>query len=87
MFRIRSLIFVFLLGYEDPPTSLSGRTSVFVADLTALFLFTSYSANVVALLQSSVNSITTLEDFVQSPLKLGIQNVSYNRIFFQVIIS
>lgn len=53
---------------------------------SSLFLFTSYSANIVALLQSPSTSIKTLADLVDSPLGVGIHNITYNVVFITVSI-
>lgn len=44
--------------------------------------FTSYSASIVALLQSPSNSIRTLNDLLASPLKLSVQDAGYTRFNF-----
>lgn len=60
------------------PTS-SSRFMVLTTFLAMLALFTSYSASIVALLQSPSRSINTIEDLLDSPLKMGIQEAGYNR--------
>lgn len=52
--------------------------------IAALSLYASYTANIVALLQSTTDSIKTLADLLHSPLKLGAQDVVYSRYYFKV---
>lgn len=60
---------------EIPTTS--GRFVVLTTFLATLALFTSYSASIVALLQSPSNFITNIEELIASPLKVGIQSSDY----------
>lgn len=62
-----------------------GRLVMFLVFLAFLFLYTSYSASIVALLQSSSNNIRTLSDLLNSKLELGVDDVPYNRYYFSVI--
>lgn len=50
-----------------------------------LFVVTSYTANIVALLQSTTKSITTLEDILNSEMEAGIQDQPYNRHFIPIM--
>ncbi|KOB65161.1 putative chemosensory ionotropic receptor IR75q.1 [Operophtera brumata] len=59
-----------------------GRVVTFLMFLIFLFLYTSYSANIVALLQSSSNQIRTLTDLLNSKLELGVEDEKYNRHYF-----
>jgi hypothetical protein len=49
-----------------------------------MFLYTAYSANVVALLQSPTNDINSMETLLSSPVACGSQDVVYNREMFTV---
>ncbi|KAG7302864.1 hypothetical protein JYU34_012847 [Plutella xylostella] len=60
----------------------SGRFVIFVLFLALMFLYTSYSANIVALLQSSSSQIQTLEDLLNSRMKCGCHDTVYNRHYF-----
>lgn len=62
------------------PTT-SGRFVVITTFLMTLALFTSYSASIVALLQSPSNFIKTLDDLVSSPLKIGIHDSGFARFY------
>ncbi|XP_055604327.1 uncharacterized protein LOC129752578 [Uranotaenia lowii] len=50
---------------------------LFWVQLANFFLFTSYSACIVALLQSPSTIIKSLTDLVESPLEVGAQNAQY----------
>lgn len=63
-------------------TNTSGRVVVLTTFLAFLALYTSYSANIVALLQSPSHVIKTIDDLVESPLMLSIQEAKYNRYFY-----
>jgi hypothetical protein len=52
--------------------------------VAVIFLYTSYSACIVVLLQSSTTSIRTLNDLLHSGLTLGAHDVVFNRYFFKV---
>nr|UZH23437.1 ionotropic receptor 75d [Anastrepha ludens] len=60
----------------------SARFIVFTTFVSTLFLYTSFSANIVALLQSPSEAIQTLSDLAQSPLEIGVQDTVYNKIYF-----
>lgn len=62
--------------------TISARIVVLTTFLAFLALFTSYSANIVALLQSPSHSIKTLEDLIASPLKFCIQEGGYTRYYY-----
>lgn len=61
-----------------------GRIVLFVLFTTVIFLYTAYSACIVALLQSSTDAIRTLKDLLNSGLTLGVEDVVYNRHYFPV---
>lgn len=62
----------------DIPTT-SGRFVVLTTFLATLALFTSYSASIVALLQSPSKLIKTIDDLVASPLRIAIHEAGYAR--------
>lgn len=47
-----------------------------------LFIYTSYTANIVALLQSTTKDITTLKHLLHSPIELGVEDTPYSRYYF-----
>lgn len=59
--------------------TLSGRFIIITTFLAMLAIFTSYSASIVALLQSPSHLITTIDDLLNSPIKLALQDAGYNR--------
>lgn len=63
------------------PTT-SGRFVLMTTFLATLALFTSYSASIVTLIQSRSKSIQALNNFVDSPLMLGIHDVDWIRMKF-----
>lgn len=80
-----NLIFLFFfLGYSYEPYQIPSRIVTLMLLIAALSLYTSYTANIVALLQSTTNSIQTVTDLYNSPLKLGVQDAVYNRYYFNV---
>ncbi|XP_055698346.1 probable glutamate receptor [Phlebotomus papatasi] len=60
----------------------SGRISFFFLLLSMFFFYTAYTANIVALLQSTTTSISTLKDLLDSNLELGVEDIVYNRYYF-----
>jgi hypothetical protein len=61
-----------------------GRIVLFVLFTAVIFLYTAYSACIVALLQSSTDTIRTLKDLHDSGITLGVEDVVYNRHYFPV---
>lgn len=59
--------------------TLSGRFIIITTFLAMLAIFTSYSASIVALLQSPSHLITTIDDLLNSPIKMALQDAGYNR--------
>lgn len=57
----------------------SGRFIMMTISLATLAIFTSYSASIVALLQSPSHMIKTIDDLLKSPLKMALQEAGYNR--------
>lgn len=73
---------VFQQGTHLHVPTLSGRIVVLTTFLAALALFTSYSGNIVALIQSPSQSIRTLDDLMASPLEFAVQDTGYTRYNF-----
>lgn len=71
-------------GAESEPTSSGGRIATIFIFIAFMFIYTSYSANIVALLQSTTDSIRTVEDLTNSFIKLGVDDKPYSRYYFQV---
>nr|CAH7754867.1 unnamed protein product [Callosobruchus chinensis] len=70
-------------GSDTEPRSSAGRVAYFIALISLMFLYTSYSANIVALLQSTTENIRTMEDLLNSRMSLGALDVVYNRYYFE----
>lgn len=66
------------------PRSITSRVIMWLVFTILMFLYTSYSANIVALLQSPSRKIRTLRDLFESRLKLGVDDTVYNHYFFTV---
>lgn len=71
-------------GSDKEPKSISGRLVTILTLLVLMFLYTSYSANIVALLQSTDENIRSLEDLYNSRISLGVEDISYSHYYFQV---
>lgn len=72
------------MGSQREPKSSSGRIATIFLFITMVFLYTSYTANIVALLQSSTKSIRTLDDLMNSQLEFGVEDTPYNRFYLPV---
>ncbi|XP_045448923.1 ionotropic receptor 75a-like [Melitaea cinxia] len=59
-----------------------GRMVLLLLFVALTFLYISYSANIVALLQSSSSRIRTLEDLLGSRIKFGVHDTVFNRYYF-----
>lgn len=71
-------------GSPVEPKSLSGRIATIVIFSAVIFLYTSYSASIVVLLQSTTDSIKTLEDLLNFRIKLGVEDIVYAHYYFKV---
>ncbi|XP_035904964.1 ionotropic receptor 75a-like [Anopheles stephensi] len=85
---IESLVFIFgtmcQRGNDLAPPHFNGtRLLMFSLQLTSFFILTSYSASIVALLQSPSRAILTVGDLARSPLKAGVMESSYGRVYYQ----
>lgn len=60
----------------------SGKFIILTTFLTALALFTSYAASIVALLQSPSHSIRTVDDLLASPLGFVVQDAPFLRFYY-----
>lgn len=71
-------------GAPNEPRSFAGRIVMFLGLVSLMFLFVAYSANIVALLQASSDTIETLNDLLDSSIVLGVENTTYNIYYFSV---
>ncbi|XP_023934974.2 ionotropic receptor 75a-like [Bicyclus anynana] len=69
-------------GSDLSPSLLSARVLMFCTLLASLFVFTSYSAKIVAILQAPSDALQTLADLTHSPMDLGVQETTYKRVYF-----
>ncbi|XP_037047075.1 glutamate receptor ionotropic, delta-2-like isoform X1 [Bradysia coprophila] len=69
-------------GSAVTPHSITGRMIMILSFITLMFLFVSYSANIVALLQSPSNQIKTLPDLYDAKFQFSMTDTVYNRHFF-----
>lgn len=71
-------------GSTREPNLPGGRTAILFGSIALMFLYVSYSANIVTLLQSTADTINSLEDLLDSGLQLGSEDTIYNRYYFPV---
>lgn len=71
-------------GSDVEPKSVSGRIATIFTFISLMFLYTSYSANIVALLQSTTDSITNLEHLLNLNIKMGVEDIVYAHHYFTV---
>lgn len=76
--------FFWILDIVVEPKGVAGRVLIIFVKIALLFLYVSYSAAIVVLLQSSDTSITTLADLLKTDMKLGVHEIAYNRYYFEV---
>nr|XP_022912415.1 glutamate receptor 1-like [Onthophagus taurus] len=69
-------------GSSVLPNTTPGRIITLFLFTSLMFLYNSYSANIVALLQSSSTSIQTLEDLLHSRLQVGVDDTVFNHFYF-----
>lgn len=76
---------MFHTGFGRDPQTMPSRIVAMIFSLAALSLFAAYSANIVALLQSTT-SIRNLKDLLDSPIKCGADDTVYTRYYSKVMI-
>ncbi|XP_058066355.1 ionotropic receptor 75a-like [Anopheles bellator] len=69
-------------GSSVLPRNCSARLITLLTFIVLMFLYASYSASIVALLQSPSTKIRTLEDLLASRLKFGVHDTVFNRYYF-----
>ncbi|XP_031617481.1 ionotropic receptor 75a-like [Contarinia nasturtii] len=70
------------MGNDILTTILSARISMFVFFVALLFIYTSFTAMIVALLQSTTQSIKSVADLQNPAIGIGVQDNVYNRHYF-----
>uniref|UniRef100_A0A182JQ31 Uncharacterized protein n=1 Tax=Anopheles christyi TaxID=43041 RepID=A0A182JQ31_9DIPT len=69
-------------SFIEPRTAPS-RCLILLCLVVLMFLYASYSANIVALIQAPSTKIQTLEDLLASRLKTGAEDTVYNQYYFR----
>lgn len=69
-------------GSSSLPISFGSRLITMVSFTALMFLYASYSANIVALLQSPSTKIQNLEDLYNSRIKMGVDDTVFNHYYF-----
>ncbi|XP_065093017.1 probable glutamate receptor [Ochlerotatus camptorhynchus] len=64
------------------PKSLPSKCLILLSLIILMFLYASYSANIVALIQSPSHKIRTVEELLNSRLVTGVHDTVYNRYYF-----
>ncbi|KAK9879944.1 hypothetical protein WA026_008454 [Henosepilachna vigintioctopunctata] len=70
-------------GSDTELKSISGRMIFLFSLLCFMFLYTAYSGMIVALLQSTSDTIISLNDVLASGMELGVENLSYAVPYFK----
>ncbi|XP_011705786.1 PREDICTED: uncharacterized protein LOC105460983, partial [Wasmannia auropunctata] len=70
-------------GYSYEPYRISTRIITLMLLLASLSLYAAYTANIVALLQSTTDSIKTISDLLYSPLTVGAHDIPFFRYYFK----
>lgn len=73
-------------GSPNMPRSPTGKLVIVCCFISLMFIFTSYSACIVVLLQSPSNKIQTLQHLYESRFKLGLHQTTWNVQVFRVTI-
>lgn len=71
-------------GFHSTPAVASVRMVMFSTLLAALFVFTAYSAKIVAILQTPSDALRSIDDLTRSPIVVGVQETTYKKVYFQV---
>nr|AXF48850.1 ionotropic receptor IR19 [Lobesia botrana] len=69
-------------GCTLEPRHAAGRVVTLLLFFSLTILYAAYSANIVVLLRAPSSSVRSLQDILNSPLKLGASDFAYNRYFF-----
>lgn len=69
-------------GSSALPITFGSRLITMVSFTALMFLYASYSANIVALLQSPSSKIQTLDDLYNSRIMLGVDDTIFNHYYF-----
>lgn len=75
---------ILVQGSPASPRSTAGRIATIFCLIFIVCLYVSYSAFIVALLQSPSNNIRTIKDLFDSNMQVGNENTAYSRFWVQV---
>lgn len=76
---------IIFLGSNNSISTLGSiRVVVTILFFTSLFIYTSYSASIAALVQSNSNSIKSIKNLVESPMTFSAQISPYGKYYFEV---
>ncbi|KAL3269449.1 hypothetical protein HHI36_008519 [Cryptolaemus montrouzieri] len=70
-------------GSDTELKSIAGRIAFIFSLICFMFIYTAYSGMILALLQSTSNMITTLDDLLNSGIDLGIEDLMYAVPYFK----
>ncbi|XP_063626931.1 glutamate receptor ionotropic, kainate 2-like [Cydia splendana] len=70
-------------GCTLEPRRAAGRIVTLLLFIALTILYAAYSANIVVLLRAPSSSVRSLQDILNSPIKLGASDFAYNRYFFK----
>ncbi|XP_052873871.1 uncharacterized protein LOC128279192 [Anopheles cruzii] len=65
------------------PKRAASRCLLLICLVLLMFLYASYSANIVAMIQSPSTKIQTTKDLLESRMKVGSDDTTYNRYYFR----
>lgn len=69
-------------GSFSLPITFGSRLVTLISFMALMFMYASYSANIVALLQSPSSKIRSLEDLYNSRIKMGVDDTVFNHYYF-----
>lgn len=76
---------IFISGSSEHPHLPAGRSMALLLLLFSFAIYQFYSASIVgSLLMEKPKSIKTIRDLIDSSLSIGIEDIVYNKDFFQV---
>ncbi|XP_052132245.1 ionotropic receptor 75a-like, partial [Frankliniella occidentalis] len=70
-------------GFYCTPIMVSARITIITTFIANLFLFTSFSGSIVAIIQSPSTAIRSVQDLMQSEMKVGVQELPFQHVWFQ----
>lgn len=62
----------------------SARITFITTFIANLFLFTSFSGSIVAIIQSQSNAFRSVRDLLNSDAHIGVQDIRFQHVWFKV---